>query len=546
MDLTGAYHGSLSKSVKFYYNPTTALFEPIGYDLHKGAGIFDNFILIDFLQEGELKCSYICGHKEWYFKFFKNKNNELDYEFIKLYIKYLKEFSDDVFLKNFLKKFKKEINDFNQAIYSDNSKTDKIKWQGLGYFVYDENYLINRSRLIKTRINSVKLKNIKISNYDNLFSFEDYQASNFPVEAETFECKNPKDSKKYYFAGRMNLNWTTSCKKIKFNDHKNNSIIMELKNNLALNSEKSIYTKKNFINLSESPNIIKVSKNEFVIDTLLDIKENSLIRKNEKFKIKKGSSISINKNATLFIEGEIIFINDNENFSKVISEDGTGSLVFNENEFNFKNILFENLSKPNLDNYILYGGVNFINSKIKLDNIIIRNSKNEDGINIINSKSEISNIYFENMKADALDLDFGEMQFTNINCSKINNDCLDISGANVKGKNLISKNTFDKGISVGENSNVNIQNLNIINNYIALAIKDGSVANLKNINLKKNNYDIALFNKKNEFTKPKLVLNNVNNLDKERILQSTGTTLIIDDNNFVGKLEDAYINSIIY
>ena len=38
IDLTGSYHGSLTKSVKKYYNPTTALFEPIGYDLHKGAG----------------------------------------------------------------------------------------------------------------------------------------------------------------------------------------------------------------------------------------------------------------------------------------------------------------------------------------------------------------------------------------------------------------------------------------------------------------------------------------------------------------------------
>ena len=44
IDLTGAYHGSLSKSVKSYYNPTTGLFEPIGYDLHKGAGIFEGFM----------------------------------------------------------------------------------------------------------------------------------------------------------------------------------------------------------------------------------------------------------------------------------------------------------------------------------------------------------------------------------------------------------------------------------------------------------------------------------------------------------------------
>ena len=78
------------KSVKSYYNPTTGLFEPIGYDLHKGAGTFENFILLDFLQEEKPKCSFLCDHKEWYFKFLQNKNKELNYQFINLYIKYLK------------------------------------------------------------------------------------------------------------------------------------------------------------------------------------------------------------------------------------------------------------------------------------------------------------------------------------------------------------------------------------------------------------------------------------------------------------------------
>ena len=78
-----------------------------------------------------------------------------------------------------------------------------------------------------------------------------------------------------------------------------------------------------------------------------------MYKNREKFTLNKGNSINISKNATLFVEGEIIFINDDENYSKIISEDGTGSLIFNENEFNFKNILFENLSKPNLNNYIM-------------------------------------------------------------------------------------------------------------------------------------------------------------------------------------------------
>ena len=34
IDLSRTYHGSLAKSVKLYYNPVTAKFEPIGFDGH--------------------------------------------------------------------------------------------------------------------------------------------------------------------------------------------------------------------------------------------------------------------------------------------------------------------------------------------------------------------------------------------------------------------------------------------------------------------------------------------------------------------------------
>ena len=43
---------------------------------------------------------------------------------------------------------------------------------------------------------------------------------------------------------------------------------------------------------------------------------------------------------------------------------------------------------------ILYGGMNIINSNIKLNNVNFNNSLSEDALNLINSKSEISNISF--------------------------------------------------------------------------------------------------------------------------------------------------------
>ena len=42
--------------------------------------------------------------------------------------------------------------------------------------------------------------------------------------------------------------------------------------------------------------------------------------------------------------------------------------------------------------------------------------------------------------------------------------------------------------------------MQIIKSNIALTVKDGSKAFFKDVHLEKNNFDVALFNKKNEFS----------------------------------------------
>tara|TARA_Y100000992_G_scaffold302442_1_gene276619 strand:- start:28 stop:2607 length:2580 start_codon:yes stop_codon:yes gene_type:complete len=546
MDLTGAYHGSLAKSVKFFYNPTTALFEPIGYDLHKGAGIFDNFILIDFLQEAGVACSYICEHREWFFRFLKLENGELNYPFLEKYIKYLTEFSEEEFIDNFLDTNSRELSNYNNAIYKDFPRSDKSNWIGAGFFVYDDEYLFNRAKLIKKRINSTDIKRVDISKIEKRLLYEDYQASSFPFLAETFNCEETSDKKKYFFAGKMSINFDSSCKKLKLTSLRNELRIFDLKENIRMTLGPNIYFKNNLESLSEDINFKEIEENTFRTNSKILISKNSIIKSNQKFIFDQNSSINITNNSTLFIEGQIDFNNNIDNLTKIISEDGTGSLIFFENRFDLKNLVFKNLSKPILDNYILYGGVNFINSKVYLDNIYIENSNNEDGMNIINSDSEISNIYFENIKADAFDIDFGRLDFDNIKCKNINNDCLDISGADVSGSNILSINTLDKGISVGENSRVNITNLNTINNNIGLAVKDGSKAKFSKINFDSNKFDIVLFNKKQEFLKPSLVVGNLNEIVKKKILQSKDTNLKINNQKYLGNFDDKTINALIY
>ena len=77
---------NLSKSVKLFYNPVTSKFEPIGFDAHYQPGLFENFLIIDFLDLNNKNCNYICYDREWYFKFLKNNDGSLNYQFIDLYL----------------------------------------------------------------------------------------------------------------------------------------------------------------------------------------------------------------------------------------------------------------------------------------------------------------------------------------------------------------------------------------------------------------------------------------------------------------------------
>ena len=100
-------------------------------------------------------------------------------------------------------------------------------------------------------------------------------------------------------------------------------------------------------------------------------------------------------------------------------------------------------------------------------------------------------------------------------------------------------------MSIGENSNVDIKNLVMKNSRTGVAVKDGSIAYLENIESVNNEYDLALFNKKNEYENPTVKIKNFNKKTK-KILQSKNSKLTIDNQIVLGKHSNTYINSILY
>ena len=471
IDLSHTLHGSLSKSVKLYYNPVTAKFEPIGFDGHHNPNLFNDFLILDFMNDENVNCSYICKEREWYLRFFKNKDGSNNHKFIELYIKALKNASSQKFLDNFNSKYFEEIEENNSQLQSEVTKKDLNYYKGLGLYMFDKDFLFKRAKYIKDRLN----------NYANL-----------------------NDKKK------------------------------------AFNYANSIQ-----LNLLENENV-KYLNGEYHLSKDLIIEKNYYLLKDKKLNINEGVKIFFKEDSTLFSEGSISFNGSKKKPILVYSDNGNGSLILSNNDYTFKNVIFQNLSFPKNTDKILYGGINIINSNLNMKDIEIIDSNSEDAINIISSKSYIQNLAINNTTADAIDIDFGELVFENIFCKNILNDCLDVSGGKIKGKDLRTINIKDKGLSFGENSTGSLSNINFENNKLAIAIKDGSELSLSKYKLTNNEYDIAVFNKKKEYEGSKLQLDIMTNHSKLKILLGVNNEIISNSTIEIPKLKNKYINNLFY
>ena len=164
---------------------------------------------------------------------------------------------------------------------------------------------------------------------------------------------------------------------------------------------------------------------------------------------------------------------------------GTIALIGNKtNGSNFKNIIFENGSGKSIDGINYFSSLSIHSAKnIVFDNILVKdNSKYDDMMHIIYSEDiKVLNSKFLNAHLDSIDVDVSKnISFKNTAIINSGNDGIDFmeSTANLDQIELISNG--DKGISVGENSNIKIKNSNFKNNKFGLASKDASKAMIEN------------------------------------------------------------------
>ena len=181
----------------------TAKFEPIGFDGHYNSNLFQNFLILDFLDVENTNCSYICSEREWYLRFLKND------EFKGIYLQKLKEISSQKSIQDFYNVNLESINFYNDQFLSEESKKDKVFYKGLGLYIFDQNYLFDRSNYIQSRIVEIEKKLAK----SNLLKEDGFDKKDLLSKKEIKSLENnyilQKDlviEENLYLAANKNLN----------------------------------------------------------------------------------------------------------------------------------------------------------------------------------------------------------------------------------------------------------------------------------------------------------------------------------------------------
>ncbi len=399
IDLTGNFHGSIPRSVKLYYNPVTAKFEPIGFDGHYNSNLFQNFLILDFLDEENKNCSYICPEREWYLRFLENN------KFKDIYFQKLKEISSPKLIQDFYKVNLETINFYNEQFLSETSKKDRVFYKGLGLYIFDQNYLFDRSNYIQNRIIDVEKKLAKrVTSKKHSFERKDLLSNEEikSLENNYILLSDLTIDQDLYLAANKNL-------------HIQKGVKIFFKKDVSIFSEGSIFfngTKDQPITIYSDDNIgsLILANNNF--------KFNNVIFKNlsypkEKDKILYGGVNIINSNVEIIdtqiisskSEDAINIISSNSNIQNLkVKNIQADAIDIDFGTLNFKNIFCENINNDCLD----ISGAKVVGNFIEGSNI------KDKGLSFgENSKGEISNLNFQNSKLGVAVKDGSNLKLTN-------------------------------------------------------------------------------------------------------------------------------------
>lgn len=572
-DLNYAWHGVITKSMRFYYNPVSMKIEPIPFDGHRGASNKPYLLSAELGITPKNNWTY-SKFGNWFRPFF-NDHISFSQSFYEEYIRTLQRISKKDYLDNFFEKNSEKIAYNLSLIYSELPLYDNIFYYGPFPYHFDkESYYITQkdiyNKLRPTSL-SVSFKNIQQNNVvleiTNKISSLPYEILSivdedskklceplkysiiYPANSQTYNSNLDEvefrcfDNKLTEFSRKVSIEVRYPGSDERFNYEIMPKPIVDssiLKEDLV--RMKPNVTKFSFVEINEDSKKILIKKGNHIIS------ENMIIPPGYTFIIEKGSTIEFQNNSILLSYSQLSWIGElDERITFNSGEKNNGSIVVMDvPETSFISYVdFTELSYPQIDNWNMSGSINFYKADINLNHINISSNFSEDGINIIKSKLNITNSNFYDIKSDALDVDFGNGNLTDSSFKNIGNDAIDTSGTTLYLDTINISNIGDKGISAGEISSINGKGIEIKNSEIGVTSKDGSSINLSEVNILDSKIALTVFRKKDEYSGAIIEINELtlNNNEINHVIEVNSKS-IVNGNLLQGSIKD--VDSILY
>ena len=500
--------------LRFYYNPVTSRLEPIGFDFH----VSDKPI-------NSLFCSYTFGIEKFNDNHLKKAPNFLgrvfdDPKFFKLYIKSLQKISQKEYLDSLFAEIDEELGDWHHGL-----KREFSRLKPLNKTVYYQNQAFIRSVLspkkmlianlvscdsntIEVEIGNIQafpIDVIKLTYKDSLTLFEEGDtlipgkklAHNIPYKnlifkdqaGEHFKTKITKSLRVYFKILGTDKVYSEKVSKFLSID---NEMLADDATRMIPNVEKF-----RFLVVDEDSKRIKFKQGAWRIN------QNLIIPSGYKLVAPQGLRLNLGKGAKIISYSPLEFIGSTQNPVRIYSLDHTGQgiiVYFAEKQSILENVVFELLSNPMQKGWELPGSVTFYESPVRIKFCTFKNNiQGDDYLNIIRAKFDISSCKFMDVKADAFDSDFSSGEIRNTIFMDCGNDGIDLSGSNVKITEIKMRGIKDKGISIGEKSNVKLNDIRIRHTEMAITAKDLSDVVAEKITLDSCRVGFVVFKKKAEY-----------------------------------------------
>jgi len=194
---------------------------------------------------------------------------------------------------------------------------------------------------------------------------------------------------------------------------------------------------------------------------------------------------------------------------EIIGDRTNGIFINNINkESSISHLNLRNLGNFSDSESELTGALTVYGGHLAINNLSSEDNVSEDAINIANASIEIEDMQVNNSPSDGFDCDFCTGKVENAKFFDIGGDAFDVSGSDLDIRNFNISRVADKGLSIGEASNVKAKNININLASVAIAIKDSSNFESEDVHLTDSiQWDYLLYRKKSIFYKNSSALN---------------------------------------